>query len=319
MIRIFQLPDYDQQKVSSLDEVSSFDNVLWIDLQNPSKDEIKEIESRYKISFPTRQQQEEIETSSRYLEDLGIIKINSTFLNIVPQSRKLEEYEMSFIVTDKMLFTLRFFDSRVILETVKKIKQSPTHFNNPYKIFLGIVEARIDFDADLIELVSKYIADINKKINYRTYNKNLDEEIILRINECQELTMSLREALFDKQRVIAALLRNDVLMADNENKLRIIIKDINSLIEHANFNFTRLEYLQNSFMGLINIEQNKVIKIFTVVSLVFMPPTLIASIYGMNFKFMPEIDSAIGYPLALIVMLLSSAIPLLFFKKKKWL
>ncbi len=316
MIRIFQIPQYSQQKVSSLKEVENIDGVLWIDLQNPSKDEIAEVEQAYNISFPTRQQQEEIETSSRYLADSGVIKINSTFLNIIPQSGKLEEHEMSFIITNKMLFTLRYFDSRVILEVVKKIKQFPSNFSNPAKIFIAIIESRTDFDADLIELVSKYIADISKKINYK---QNLDEKIILRINDCQELTMSLREALFDKQRVISSLHRNEDLMAENEHRLRSIIKDINSLIEHANFNFTRLEYLQNSFLGLINIEQNKVIKIFTVASLVFMPPTLIASVYGMNFKFMPELNSIFGYPVALALMLFSSAIPLLFFKKKKWL
>ncbi|MSP33429.1 MAG: magnesium/cobalt transporter CorA [Rickettsiales bacterium] len=316
MIRIFQLPQYSQQKVSSLKEVEGLENALWIDLQNPSRDEIKEVEERYKISFPTRQQQEEIETSSRYLADSEAIRINSTFLNIIPQSGRLEEHEMSFIITDRILFTLRYFDSRVILETVKKIKQFPTTFNSSAKIFISIIESRIDFDADLIELVSKYIAEISKKINYKS---NLDEAMILRINECQELTMSLREALFDKQRVLSSLHRNEDLMVENEHRLRVIIKDINSLIEHANFNFTRLEYLQNSFLGLINIEQNKVIKIFTVASLVFMPPTLIASIYGMNFKFMPELGSIWGYPAILAVMLCSSAIPLLFFKKKKWL
>jgi len=316
MIRIFQLPQYSQQKASSLKDAESLENAIWIDLQNPSRDEIREVEERYKISFPTRQQQEEIETSSRYLADSGAIRINSTFLNIIPQSGKLEEHEMSFIITDKILFTLRYFDSRVILETVKKIKQFPTVFSNPAKIFISIIESRIDFDADLIELVSKYIAEISKKINYKS---NLDEAMILRINECQELTMSLREALFDKQRVLSSLHRNEDLMVENETRLRVIIKDINSLIEHANFNFTRLEYLQNSFLGLINIEQNKVIKIFTVASLVFMPPTLIASIYGMNFKFMPELGSTWGYPIILGLMLCSSAIPLLFFKKKKWL
>lgn len=316
MIRVFTLPHYSQQKISSLKELESMENVMWIDLQNPTREEIREVEEIYEISFPTRQQQEEIETSSRYLAENGTIKINSTFVNIIPQSAKLEEYEMSFIVTEKVLFTLRYFDSRVILETVKKIKQAPTHFINPAKIFIAIVESRIDFDADLIELVSKYIADIGKKMNYR---HNLDERVILKINECQELTMTLREALFDKQRVISALHRNEDLMSENENRLRTIIKDINSLIEHANFNFIRLEYMQNSFLGLINIEQNKVIKLFTVASLVFMPPTLIASIYGMNFKHMPELNSWLGYPIVLLLMLCSSAIPLMFFKKKKWL
>lgn len=316
MIRIFQLPEYFQQKVSSLSEVDKFRNIVWVDLQSPTSQEIKEVEEFYKISFPTRQQQEEIETSSRYLEDSGTVKINSTFLNIVPQSFKLEENEISFIVTEKILFTLRYFDSRVISEAVKKIKQFPAIFVNPLKIFISIIESRIDFDADLIELVSKHIAEISKKISYK---KNIDEKTILRINQYQELTMSLREALFDKQRVISSLHRNEDLAVDSSQRLRIIIKDISSLIEHASFNFTRLEYLQNSFLGLINIEQNKVIKIFTVASLVFMPPTLIASIYGMNFKEMPELGLKIGYPAALLLMAISAIGTLMIFKRKKWL
>ncbi len=320
MIRIFQLPEYSQFKISSFKEIENIENakqsIVWVDLQNPTAAEIKEVEEFYNINFPTRQQQEEIETSSRYLEDSGIIKINSTFVNLILHSGKLEEHEISFIVTEKVLFTMRDFDSRVISETVKKIKQFPAIFTNPSKIFIAILEARTDFDADLMEAVSKYVAEISRKI---TYDNALGEKTLLKISECQDLTMSLREALFDKQRVLSSLHRNEDLMVDNYNRLRIIIKDINSLIEHANFNFTRLEYLQHSFLGLLNIEQNKVIKTFTVVSLVFMPPTLIASIYGMNFQLMPELNWSIGYPIALALMMVSSIIPLAIFKRKKWL
>ncbi len=316
MIRIFQLPEYFQEKVFSLKDAQTLNNAVWIDLQNPTIAEIKEVEEFYKITFPTRQQQEEIEASSRYLENSGMIKINSTFISLAPQGGRLEESEVSFIVTDKMLFSLRYSESKVIVETIKKIKQFPAIFANPTKIFIAILEARVDFDADLIESVSKYTAEISRKINY---NQNLDEKMILKINECQELTMSLREALFDKQRVISLLHRNEDLMVENYNRLRIIIKDINSLIEHANFNFTRLEYLQNSFLGLINIEQNKVIKIFAVASLIFMPPTLIASIYGMNFRKMPELEWSLGYPLALTLMAIASVVTIWFFKRKKWL
>ena len=302
------------QELPNLSDIRN--DISWVDLQDPTVSQIKEIEDFFGITFPTSQQQEEIETSSRYLENSGIIKINSTFVNIVPHTSNLEEHEMSFILTEKILFTLRFFDSRVISETVKKIKQYPMIFANASKIFVAILEARTDFDADLMESVSKYVAEISKKINY---DNKLDEKLLLKINENQDQTMSLREALFDKQRVLSSLLRNEDLMVDSYNRLRIIIKDINSLIEHANFNFTRLEYLQNSFLGLLNIEQNKVIKTFTVVSLVFMPPTLIASIYGMNFHLMPELSSEYGYPVALCLMFISSIIPLAIFKRKKWL
>lgn len=317
MIRVFQLDnaEYLQQKVSSLSEVENLDQAIWIDLQSPTKDQIKEVEETFNIKFPTRQQQEEIESSSRYLEDSGTIKVNSTFLNLVSRNGKFEDHETSFIVTPKILFSLRYFDSNVILEVVKRIKQHPENFIHPAQIFITIFEVRIDFDADLIELVSRYVVDLGKKIKYK---QNIDEEIIQKINDCQELTMSLRETLFDKQRVISLLQRNIDLTSENQ-KIRIIFKDINSLIEHANFNFARLEYLQNNFLALINIEQNKVIKIFTVASLIFMPPTLIASVYGMNFKLMPELDWIVGYPFAIGLMLASSFITLYIFKKKRWL
>ena len=317
MIRIYHLPEYLQQKVESLSEAQNLENAVWIDLQNPSRMEIEEVESFYNVSFPTRQQQEEIETSSRYLEEPGIIKINSTFFNFTMRNGgKIEENEITFIVTEKHLFTLRYFDSRVITEAVKRIKQLSTSFSNPAKILLAIIEARIDLDADLIEFISKSIADVARKINYK---QNLDEKIIFKISEYQDQTMSLREALFDKQRVISALHRNEDVMKNNDGRLRIIIRDINSLIDHVNFNFTRLEYLQNSFLGLINIEQNKVIKIFTVASLIFMPPTLIASLYGMNFRAMPELAWKFGYPFAITLMCFSSAITIWLFKRKKWL
>ena len=316
MIRIFHLPDYSQEKVFSLKESQNLEDAAWIDLQSPTPEEIKDVEEFYKIKFPTRQQQAEIETSSRYLENSKIIKINSTFVNFIPNASKLEESEVSFIVTDKILFSLRYSESKVIAEAINKIRQFPTILNNPAKVLIAVMEARTDSDADLIESVSKLTAEIGRKIRY---NNNLDEQVILKINECQELTMALREALFDKQRVISSLNRNEDLMIGNYDKLRVILKDINSLIEHANFNFARLEYLQNSFIGLINIEQNKVIKIFTFVSLIFMPPTLIASIYGMNFGKMPELSWSFGYPAALSLMATTSIITIFIFKRKKWL
>lgn len=316
MIRVFSLPEYSQQKVSSLTEIEGdHDNILWIDLQNPTSEEIAEVETTYNIRFPTKQQQEEIESSSRYLEDYRMIRINSTFVNLVPGKAEIEENELSFILTEKRLFSLRYFESKVILETVKKIKQFPFIYSNPSKILITLLESRTDHDADLIENVSKHIADISKSINY---SGNIDEDVIRKISEYQDLTMVLREALFDKQRVISALNRNEDLMVDNSQRLRTIIKDIGSLIEHVNFNFTRLEYLQQSILGLINIEQNKVIKIFTVASLIFMPPTLIASIYGMNLR-MPETQWEYGYLFAGALMVLAPVVTFTIFKMKKWL
>ena len=131
--------------------------------------------------------------------------------------------------------------------------------------------------------------------------------------------MLLRENIIDKQRAVSSMLKSEMIPRDLHAKLTIIVKDINSLLEHIKFSFDRLDYLQDTFLGFVNIEQNKIIKIFTIISVIFMPPTLIASIYGMNFKWMPETDWKFGYLVSIGLMLLSSGAILLYFKRKKWL
>jgi magnesium transporter len=168
----------------------------------------------------------------------------------------------------------------------------------------------------MVEYQAKEIAILSKTLKI---TDDLDEKLILEINKLQENMMIIRENFIDKQRVISGILKSERFPNDTYPKLTLIIKDIGSLINHTDFGFERLEYLQNTFLGLINIEQNKIIKIFTVVSVVFMPPTLIASIYGMNFKILPELKWPGGYPFALGLMVLSSLLTLFFFKKRKWL
>ena len=131
--------------------------------------------------------------------------------------------------------------------------------------------------------------------------------------------MLFRESTSEMQRLISAILKSAYFPKDEYEKIRIMIKDVGSLLEHTAFNFERLEYLQNTFLGLVDMEQNRIIKIFTVVTVFFMPPTLIASLYGMNFAHMPELQWSGGYPFALLLMVLSSAGTLYYFKKQKWL
>jgi magnesium transporter len=130
--------------------------------------------------------------------------------------------------------------------------------------------------------------------------------------------MKIRENLTDKQRILSSLLKCEKY-TDEKNEIPIMLKDIRSLIDHTNFNFERLDYLQNIFIGILSIEQNKVIKIFTIVNVVFLPPTLIASIYGMNFDFMPELHWDYGYLVSIGLMILSSVTPIVIFKKKGWI
>ncbi len=137
------------------------------------------------------------------------------------------------------------------------------------------------------------------------------------MSEYQEATTLSRESFIDKQRVVSSLMKTNVFK--NTERFKILMKDINAMLEYTNFIFMRLEFLQNTILGLLNIDQNKTIKIFTIVAVIFMPPTLIASIHGMNFEYMPELKWEYGYPLAIVFIIGSSLLTLFIFKWKKWL
>jgi len=183
-------------------------------------------------------------------------------------------------------------------------------------VLLTILESQIDLDADFIEYITKLTTEISRIL---TKEKSLKEDVLIRITKLQENTILARESIVDKQRLVSSLIKSKNISEEEKSRLRIIIKDIGSILQHTQFSFERLEYLQNTFLGLVNIEQNKVIKIFTVVTVVFMPPTLIASVYGMNFEFMPELKWKSGFPFSIGLMLISSLVFLWFFKRKKWL
>ena len=141
----------------------------------------------------------------------------------------------------------------------------------------------------------------------------------MKIATLQESTISIRENIVEKQRILSSIIKSKMFPKEDLEKMRVMLQDVGSLLDHTAFNFERLEFLQNTFLGLVDMEQNRIIKIFTVVTVIFMPPTLIASMYGMNFEFMPELDERWGYPFAILLMITSSALTLLFFKRKKWL
>lgn len=316
MIRIFQLDETAVRKVRDLDSFSDTERTLWVDLQNPTPAEIKDVEEKFDVDFLSQQEQLEIESSSRYIEEDDFLIANSNFL--VPDAEhRYVTVPVSFLLKDETLFTYRNADLKSFADTVKRIKSRRAVFSDGAQIMISIFESRIDYDADLVELVSGEIKAINRMLDL---DANLDREMLLNINDYQELTMSIRENVVDKQRVISAMIRSDGWFNDAEQRrLRTLIKDINSLIDHTNFIFERLEFLQNTYLGLIDLEQNRIVKIFTVVSLVFLPPTLLASIWGMNFEIMPELSQPWGYPMAWGAIIASSLLTLFVFRQKNWL
>ena len=286
--------------------------IIWVDLINPTDEEKEQVEKVFGLELFTKQEREEIESSSKYVETIEEIGINLNF--IILQEGEYVSEPISFILRDRLLITQREKTYRTFEETYKRLKITKPEDGDD--IFLSLLETRIDFDADLIESITEKISKISKEL---IKDEELDKDLLLSITSLQETTITIRENIVEKQRVLSSLMKSKIFPKEDYEKMRIMFKDVTSLLDHSSFNFERLEFLQNTFLGLLDMEQNRVIKIFTVVTVIFMPPTLIASMYGMNFRFMPELSHKWGYPFAVLLMVLSSAITLLFFKKKRWL
>ena len=300
--------------VEFIDNNEDKNSVIWIDMLLPTIDEIRAVENLFDMKFPTKQESEEIELSSRYWEEDNRIEINSYFL--INETKEAFNETVSFILQGELLISVRYKKLQSFNTFTKKLLTSPREFKNGYSIFCQIIDIRIDADADIIENLSKEITKIRKHV-FTDYS-NDDEDILEKISTFEDLNMKIRENLTDKQRILNSLLKSQKFL-DDKSELPIMLKDIRSLIDHTNFNFERLDYLQNIFIGLLSIEQNKVIKIFTIVNVIFLPPTLIASIYGMNFDFMPELHFEYGYLYSIAFMILAAVSPLIIFKKKGWI
>jgi len=251
-----------------------YDDILWIDLLNPTIKEQKAVEGFMEISLQTKQQVEEIESTSKYSETENAIISNSNFF--VPTGDSFVVQPVSFIISNEgVLVSVRTAEFRTFREAEKRLQMSYRSFSTGYHLFISLLEVRIDYDADLVEMIAKQVAALSKDINSED---SIDKKVIHRINALLESTMLLRENIFDRQRVLSGILRSERFPNDIYPRLQLMIKDVNSLINHADFSFQRLDYIQDAALGLINIEQNEIVKIFSVAAVIFMPATPVAGI-----------------------------------------
>lgn len=290
-----------------------WDDVLWIDLFEPTGEEKRSVEEFLETTLQSRAQAEEIESSSRYSETETTIFANTNFLIPGPDDYSMET--VSFIISESILVTIRQVPLRTFTDMQRRVQLASKLYPTGYHILVAILENRIDLDADMIELMSKEIAQFSKRVSV---GENVNEEFLLDINQLQENTMLVRENVIDKQRMISAILKSDKFPRDVHTKLTVVLKDISSLLNHTNFSFERLEYLQNTVLGLINLDQNKIMKILTFVSLLFMPPTLISGIFGMNVN-LPLLGNMSDFFIVLGVMLVSVLVASFLFRKRKML
>ncbi len=295
------------------------EDVVWIDLVQPSGTEKRAVEAFLGTEIQSRAQAEEIESSSRYYETENAIFANTNFLTPGPDEYMMQP--VSFTIVKSTLATLREVPLRSFTELQRRLQVNPGLYPSGFGVFASILDQRVDLDADMIELLSKEISQYARRIDDR---EEIDQELLIDISQMQENTMVVRENVVDKQRLISNLMRSDKVPRALSGRLNVLLQDIGSLLNHTNFCFERLEYLQDTVVGLINLEQNKIMKILAVVSVFLMPPTLIAGFYGMNVR-LPVLnagnngDNVWNWIIIIGLMAFSCILVWILFRRKKLL
>ena len=292
------------------------ENVIWIDMLQPTGDQKRLVEQFLGTEIQSRAEAEEIESSSRFSEENGAIFANTNFLS--PADDEMLMDAVSFILVRGTLTTIREIPLRSLNTLQLKMQALPDEYPDGNTVFVDIMDRRVDLDADIVELISKDVTRYSRRINQ---NEDISEDFLLDINQLQQNAMNVRANMIDKQRLISNLLKSKIFPKDAElrERLGIILQDIASLVNHISFTFERLEYMQETVIGIINLDQNRIMKVFTFVSILLMPATLVASFYGMNVK-LPMAGAGWAWIaiLALMVLLMAAMI-WYFFKRKKML
>ena len=306
---------------------------VWLDLIEPTAEEEARVEKILGIDIPTRGELAEIEASSRLYQDNGATFMTANLIRRGEDDRP-ESSPVTFIVIGAQLITIRYHHPQAFPQYVK---QAMRHVNgvDAWGVYISLIEAVVDRAADHLERVGAIVEETSKQVFATSFirrkergrrknrPKNL-EAMLGKIGEEGDFTSKMRESLLSLARMIAfaqAVLdqrKETKALREDTGRVKILQRDITSLTDHAGFLSGKIAFLLDAVLGMISIEQNNIIKIFTVASVAFLPPTLIASIYGMNFKIIPELQFDFGYPYALVLMLASALLPIYYFKRKGW-
>ena len=301
-------------------------DTVWFDLLNPTKEEDNQVESLLKISVPTRAEMREIEASSRFYKENGASYMTCFVLHNLSEGGKATSSTVTFILTGNALVTVRYADPKAFPMMLQRVERGDASCISGAAIMIGLIETLIERKADLIEYLQDKVDKIASGIfdldGGRRKGATKLDALLKETGAEGDIVSRAREAATSLDRVLhffrsTAIERN--CDAKVLQRIDMAEKDIASLTEHMRFLSERIGFLLNANLGLISNEQNQIIKLFSVMAVMLMPPTLVASIYGMNFKHMPELEWIDGYPIALGLMVLSAIIPFFYFRRKGWL
>lgn len=310
-------------------EAGHISGLVWIDLQSPTTDENRLVERQLSVLLPTREEMEEIEVSARLYQEDG-----SAFMTLTAVT-KIDTEEpattpITFVLKGDTLVTLRHTVSKAfdgILARAQKPHAIPCASGD--QVMLALVESLCDRMADALEGVGRAMDVLSRSIFRRKPGEKASastqvlQSTIEKIGQDGDLLTKVRESLVSINRMLTyhtALAGNDKQKGkDGRGRSKLLYRDVVALTDQATFLSNKVNFLLDATLGLINLQQNQIIKIFSVAAVVFLPPTLVASVYGMNFSFMPELRWMLGYPWAIVLMIVSAAVPFLYFKRRGWL
>lgn len=300
-------------------------SAVWLDLVHPTRDEEKEIERHVGVQVPTREEMAEIEVSSRLYFERGAHYMTANIIYAV-DSPEPQSTAITFILAEKSLITVRYAEPRAMRLFLTRANQGDTACDSPLAIMVGLLEAIIDREADLIERLQADTERIAQTIfdmkgGQRSRSGRYDVTL-KQVGRVGEISARVRESLLSLGRVITYLNQVVMMRPDADvlrQRLRTEEKDVQSLSDHIHYMTNRINFMLDATLGMVTIEQNQIIKLFSVASVMLMPPTLIASIYGMNFQNMPEIKWEYGYPMAIGLMVASALGFYLYFRRRGWL
>ncbi|QWD90987.1 magnesium/cobalt transporter CorA [Polynucleobacter sp. MWH-Braz-FAM2G] len=320
MINLFVLQNgrLSQEQVEDRNELLQYANPIWIDVVDPEEEELIWIKEAFGVLLPELDDLGDLEASARYFEaDDGHLHIRTDFL--LDEEETSRNVRVAFVLTKQVLFSIHDEDLPVFRLVRLRARLRPGSVSNAKDVLLDLYSTDAEYSADALEEVYENLEQAGKRVLQDDINDADAEQVLETIAKEEDTNGRIRRNVMDTRRALSFLMRSKLLSDEQQEEARQILRDIDSLENHTAFLFDKINFLMDATVGFINLNQSKIIKIFSVVSVALMPPTLLASVWGMNYKHMPELDETWGYPMAIIAMVISAIIPLWYFHKKGWM
>ena len=321
MINVFVLQNGRLSQVH-IDKLSDLEQLepVWVDLTDPDDEERAWVKSIYGVILPGEDEVKDIEASARYYEaENGDLHLRTDFL-LEEDAGPSRVVTVAFILARNILFSVHTDDLPVFRLVRMRARSRPGSINDYMDVLLDLYATDAEYSADSLEGVYETLEEVSRRVLQKEFTDQDAAEALNEMARQEDLNGRIRRNMMDTRRAVSFLMRGRLLSSDQFEEARQILRDIESLDGHTSFLFDKINFLMDATVGFININQNKIIKIFSVASVAFLPPTLIASIYGMNFKgWFPELEWNLGYPFALGLMVVSAVAPLLYFRRRGWL